>query len=72
MGHPQFEIFESKSGESKSLPSREKREKGEASTGTILIVERRETGKSCPPVQKVGGRGLARLDKDEYDKDVLI
>jgi len=29
-------------------------------------------GESCPPVQKVGGMGLARLDRDEYDKDVLI
>ena len=29
-------------------------------------------GRSWPPVQKMGGRGLARLGKDEYDKGVLI
>jgi hypothetical protein len=28
--------------------------------------------RSCPPVQKVGGMGLARFGKDEYDKDVHI
>jgi hypothetical protein len=29
-------------------------------------------GRSWPPVQKMGGRGLARLGKDEYHKVVLI
>ena len=31
-----------------------------------------ESGMSCPPVQKTGGMGLARLGEDEYDKGVLI
>ena len=29
-------------------------------------------GRSWPPVQKMGGRGLARLGKDEYHEVVLI
>ena len=40
--------------------------------GSICVRVRTEFGRSCPPVQKMGGRGLARLGKDEYHEVVLI
>jgi len=43
-----------------------------AGLGEHLCTGAYGVGRSWPPVQKMGGRGLARLGKDEYHKVVLI